>query len=1015
MGLKARHWLVGALVAAVFVTLTPSAFGAFGIESFVAVNCTESECAQQLVGPYSFPKEPSKAEAEAAGYTQAGGHVPFGITHFKVATTGPVGNEVPTGIVTHIRTDIAPGLSTNPTAVPQCTLEEFGATEALPGSGLYPPTACKEETEIGVNRVVVYVEGFGDVPLAGKVYNLVQSEGLASEFGVALELPKPLTEIELNQIFHGTQPEIEKAQYFAHTLIEGHIEWGQQPQGTGAGDYHDYFEINVSPRLPLISSRLVFFGRAGEGDFVVNPTNCEGNTTNTLTVTSTEGTARRTYTPPIGLTGCNLVPFEPGFVLTPETKKSDQPDGIAADLSLPHEPGPEALDSSQLRTATVVLPEGMTLNPAAAQGLDACTPAQARIHSPEAGTACPAKSEIGTFSLNVPDLPPGSLNGRVFLGGPPTGPITTPPFTVYLDAESARYGISVRLEGKASPNLATGRVTTVFAENPEQPFSEAIVKLKGGALAPIANPLVCGPAKTETLLVPYSGTVAKSPFSQFVVDANNSGGACASPLPFALSQGTAHTPSTGGANTSFTLNLTRSEGQQYLSKVTATLPPGLVGKIPAVPLCGEPQATLGTCSAASQIGTATVTVGAGPTPAPFSGPVYLTGPVPGAPYGMSVVIHAAVGPFDLGPVVTRAAIEVDPFSARVIVASDLPTIVRGVPLRLRTLSVAINRQGFLINPTNCGVLATETALTSTFGATHHLSTPFQASGCSSLSFKPRFSASSNAKASRKNGAAINVKVGYPVGPQANIKSVFTQLPKQLPSRLSTLKLACPEATFDANPWSCPRDSRVGGATVRTPVLPSKLTGPAYFVSHGGAAFPDLDLVLVGNGLEIVLVGKTDITKGITSSTFSSVPDVPVSSFELKLPVGPHSALAANGNLCAKALYMPTTITAQNGKVIKQRTRIKVSGCGVRILSHRVRGHRVLVTVQAPAAGRLSVGLHSSSLRARFRRVGKAGRVTLSAPLSLRGLRAHKPLRVRVRVGFAGSKSASVAFTKVTFR
>jgi hypothetical protein len=383
---------------------------------------------------------------------------------------------------------------------------------------------------------------------------------------------------------------------------------------------------------------------------------------------------------------------------------------------------------------------------------------------------------------------------------------------------------------------------------------------------------------------------------------------------------------------------------------------------------------------------------------------------------MTVVIHAAVGPFDLGLVVTRAKIQINPFTARVTVSSTLPTIVKGIPLRLKTLSVAVNRQGFLINPTNCSPLATETLLSSTFGSTQLVSTPFQAAGCSALAFKPKLTASSDAKTSRKLGAALTVKIGYPKGMQANVKSVVTKLPKQLPSRLSTLKLACPEATFNANPFACPAGSRVGSATALTPVLPQKMTGPAIFVSHGGAAFPDLDLVLVGNGVEVILVGSTDISKkGITTTTFGSIPDVPVSAFELTLPRGKTSALAANGSLCAKTLYMPTTITGQNGKVVKQKTRIAVSGCGVRIVSHRVRRGRVFVTVVVPSAGRLSIGLHISNLRASFRRVHKAGKVTLSAPLSLRGQRAHKPLRVRVRIGFVGAKNASVAFTKATFR
>ncbi|HEX4838422.1 MAG TPA: hypothetical protein VFV03_07865, partial [Solirubrobacteraceae bacterium] len=1023
MTLRTRIWLLGTVACAVacvgvaFAASAALAVPEFGVERFVAANCKAGHeaCGEEAIGPigpftYSLPKEPTLAEAKEGGYTQAAGRPPYGITAFNINTVGAIPNAAPTGIVTHVRTDVAPGVSTNPEAVAKCSMAAFGSVEPVPGTGFFPAPTCGAETEIGVNKVIVYTgskpfpEG-GDLPLEGKVYNLVQPEGRASDFGVALELPKALTEHVLNGIFKGTQSPIEKAQYFAHTMIEGSIEW--------AGNYHDYYEINVSPALPLIASRLVLFGNIGNtglGGFITNPSNCSGPgplTTNTVTLKSSASQeVARTYTTPIGPEGClgegifTAPPFEPEFKLSPETSQSDRPDGITTEVIVPHAASPASIDTSQVRTVSVTLPEGMTLNPSAGSVLEACTPAQARIHSRIAGTACPAKSQIASVTLNVPDLPPGSLTGSLYLGGPETGPITGPPYTVYIDAESARYGISTRLRGEVVPNEATGRVTATFAENPEQPFSNLILHFKTGALAPIANPLVCGPAKTETSLVPYTGTPpTRSPFSVFVVESIG-GGACPSPLPFSLTQSATSAPTTGGANTNFTLNLARGDGQQYLSKVSTVLPAGLVGKIPVVPLCPEPQASLGTCSSASQIGTATTTVGSGPLPIQFSGPVYLTGPTGSAPYGMTVAVNAAVGPFSLGLVVVHAGIEVDPITARVTVASALPTIVKGVPLRMKTLSVAVNRQGFLINPTNCGALTTNTTLTSTFGATQSLATPFQATGCSSLAFKPKFTASSNGKTSRANGASLVVKVGYPAGPQANIKSVLVTVPKQLPSRLSTLKNACREAVFNANPYSCPSTSRVGGATVTTPVLPAKLTGPAFFVSHGGAAFPDLDLVMSGNGVTVILVGNTNIENGITTTNFAATPDVPVSSFEANLPVGKNSAVTAVGNICKGLLVMPTTITAQNGKVIKQNTLISVSGCPVTILSRRVSGHKAIITVKAPAAGRVSGS--GTNLNTVYRHPRKAQNMTLEVPLSAAGrgaLAARSPLAVRVRVGF----------------
>jgi hypothetical protein len=513
--------------------------------------------------------------------------------------------------------------------------------------------------------------------------------------------------------------------------------------------------------------------------------------------------------------------------------------------------------------------------------------------------------------------------------------------------------------------------------------------------------------------MPYTGGAPFLSSTPFVTTG------CPSPVPFVLSQSTQNSSANAGAYTSYTFNLGRADGQQYLSAVKTILPAGLVGAIPSVTLCGEPQAQAGSCGAASQIGVAAVAVGAGGEPYGFSGPVFMTGPYNGAPYGLSIPVQAAAGPFDLGRVVTRVAISVDVHSGRVIATSSLPTIVGGVPLRLRSVSVAVNRPTFLFNPTNCGVLQTETALTSTLGASQSLASPFQVGNCSALAFKPSFKAGTSAKTSKLNGASLRVTVGQGLH-EANMRSVFASLPKLLPSRLTTLQKACPEGVFAVNPFNCrPLGSEVGTASAVTPVLPDKLTGPAFLVSHGGEAFPDLDLVLEGDGVRVILVGNTHIKNGITSSTFAAIPDVPVSSFELNLPVGPHSALTANGSLCMVPLLMPTTITAQNGAQIKQNTRISVSGCGVRILSRRVRAHQLILKVRTLGGGLITV--KGKGLRGASRRVKKSATVTFKLSLTrggLRALRRHYRLKVSVRVSFRPAQKAqesSTATTSVTFR
>ncbi len=1007
--------LAGAIVA---VSAPAAAQAAFGVDKFAAVNCSEGHqgCAQETLGPFSIPKEPGKPEAEVEGFTQAGGRVPFGVTDFKVNTTGSLaeGEQIPEGIVEHIRTDVAPGLATSPSAVEQCSMAEFG-TELL-GTGLFSAPTCKAETEIGENKVTVYIPGSPakahDAPIEGKVYNLEQpnnekQRARAAEYGVALEIPKGITEAELEapgSPYKGL-PQA-KAQYFSHTLIEGGVEWGKEAKGTNAGDYHDYFEINVSTGLPLISSRLVFFGRSGNGAFITNATSCPGNNTTRITITSTvKVTEPRTFTTPVGLTGCGSVPFEPSFSLTPGSTSSDGTDGFTTEVGLAHNTA--STDNSQLKEAVIKMPEGMTLNPSAAAALTACTEGQARIHSEEAGTSCPSSSELGTVSLNVPTLPSGSLTGKIFLGGPNSGPITKPPYTIYLDAESARYGVSVRLKGEVMPNEATGQVTTVFKENPEQPFTNVKLVFNGGSLAPIANPLTCGTATTEATFSPYSLTESKGINTAFTPTG------CANPIPFAPTQGTANQTANAGAATSFTVSLSRPEGNQYLSHVSTTLPAGLVGRIPTVPLCPEAQAAAGTCEPASAIGSANVQSGSG-VPLNLSGTAYLTGPYNGAPYGIDVQVPVVAGPFNLGSALTRLGLYVNQENGEVTAAGYLPSIVYGgVPTRLRQVSISINRQGFLSNPTNCGPLETKSTLTGSLTASATVSTPFQVGNCNALAFKPAFKAAAGANTSKKYGASLETTINQPAG-EANIKSVVVQLPKQLPSRLATLHKACPEATFKVNPYNCPSGSFVGGVRANTPVLPAKMKGPAILVSHGGAAFPDLDLVLEANNVRVILVGNTNIKNGITTTTFASTPDVPVSSITVNLPIGEHSALAAYGNVCTTPLIMPTTITGQNGVVVKQNTKITAAGCGVQIVGHKVIGNTAYLTVSTPAAGRISGS--GSGLGTVYRYLGGATRATtLKVPLRRGG---RRPFQVRVRVGFLPrqrSRGSSASTVTVTFR
>ena len=1075
---QARYWLL-TLVCGVVLSalLAPAGAQAIGIEKLVATNCTEEECGEEKVteteetvieeGSPVTKKfqffEPKGVitvkEAEEEGFTQAGGRVPFGVTDFNLASVGSYPEKIPTAATTHIRTDVAPGLATNPFAVERCSLEAFGGGP-LVSAGLYEaPGAECEESEIGTQEATIYTgkyptEGFGDVPVSGTVYDLVPAEGehmangarLAALYGVAVKLPKFLTEAELTKAFaekghpfgEPTEKVLIAKQWYSHSLIKGSVEWGKEARGTDVGDFHDYFEIEAAASPPLLRSRLTFEGQNGNGAFITNATSCPGHLTTTLTLAGVglfgpeegkAGTARSSFTTPIGLTGCESLVFSPLFEFAPSTPTTEQPNEFSATASEAH--NPKVNDPSQVESASFTLPEGMTLNPSAAKELTACTEAQAhdeknaageQVFGEPFGVECPAGSKIGTVSLEVPTLDE-VVKGSVYLGAPNTGTITGPPYKIYVVANSEKYGISVRLLGETEPDPITGRVTTYFRNPPEQPFTSLTLKFERGVLAPVANPLLCGEAKGSAVFKPTSNPKAEhpDPFSFNVT------GCTATPPPFNPVQATANSNGNAGANTAFTFNLGRSDGEQYVGSDKTTLPPGLIGKLlPAKERCSSAAAESETvaCPASSQIGTATVQAGSGGAPFTFSGPVFLTDSVKGAPYGLSVKVPAVAGPFNLGTVVTVATINVNPSTAQVIVESTLPKIRSGIPLRIRNISVAVNKSGFMINPTSCEKLATSStvggyATLSPGGATASasLSTPFQVGNCNALKFKPKFTAGTSAKTSRANGASLKTTLTMPSG-QSNIKSVKVQLPKQLPSRLTTLQKACSEAAFAASPSSCPAASFVGTATVNSPTDPEPLKGPAILVSHGGAKFPDLDLVVEDpNHLRVILVGNTDIKNGITTTTFASTPDVPVSKVTVSLPTGPHSALGAYGNLCAKPLVMPTTITPQNGgAVVKQNTIISVAGCGVRIVGHKVVGNTAYITVRTYAAGRISGG--GKGLKTVYRHLKRAYKtISLKVPLSNGARGRHRPFKVKLRVGFVPAKKGahSAATTTVTFR
>ncbi len=675
--------------------------------------------------------------------------------------------------------------------------------------------------------------------------------------------------------------------------------------------------------------------------FLVNPTRCtnEPLVAELKGVESWEGENAPTVLAPVGpFTHCESLKFAPTISVQPEQTQATRPTGYQIDLNVQQTEGAEGLATADLKDVVMKMPTGVVLSPSAANGLEACTEAQIGLGT-ESEVKCPNGSKLGEVSVVTPALT-GELKGFLYLGDESSGPITKPPFPVYLTL--AGHGVLVKVKGTVVADERTGQITTVFDENPELPFSELKLQLNGGSRATVANPSVCGEYDAESELTPWTAPyeLAEMPSSfPFTITG------CQAPR-FAPSFAVSSLSNQAGGYSTLRVTFGREDADEDLGGLTVTTPPGLSGNLSKVPLCGEPQAAEGTCSEASKIGE--LTAGAGPGPEPYfikGGRVFLTGPYDGAPFGLSIDVPEKAGPFDFGGgpcdcEVVRATVKVDPHTAQLTVSNGaLPTMKDGIPFQVKSVDVDINRPEFVFNPTSCDPMSVVGTVSSTQSASAQVSSHFQATNCAALSFKPSFKVSTSGKTSRADGASLTAKLTFPTAPQGtqeNIARVKVELPKQLPSRLKTLQKACVAATFEANPANCPAASVVGHAKAVTPILPVPLEGPAYFVSHGGEAFPSLVVVLQGYGVTVDLVGTTFISKhGITSSTFKTVPDVPVGSFELTLPEGPNSALAAPHDLCrAGKLAMPTEFLSQANSVVRRGTPISVVGCSRRRTARR---------------------------------------------------------------------------------
>jgi hypothetical protein len=874
--------------------------------------------------------------------TQAGSH-PFSLTT-TLTLNRTAGQPYQPALPKDLNFKLPPGLIGNPTPFPQCSDIAFDKVYNFTND-------CPAATAVGVASVSIRLAGAENqvAQVAVPLFNLKPAIGEPARFGFsALAVPVLLDTSVRTGGDYGVTVSVENITQTASFYGSQVTFWGvpgdprhDQSRGWAClGVWGLIQRERVGPCDPL--------GQSQPPPLLELPTSCTG-ALQTSVLADSWGQAG-SFLAPVepafepSLDGCNHLQFSPSISVAPDGQAGSTPTGLTVGVHVPQDASlnPEGLGEADVRNTTVTLPAGIGLNPAAADGLESCTdvveagrPEGEIALDSSAPVLCPEASKVGTVTIKTPLLP-NPLEGEAYLAAQNANPFGSL-VALYIVAEDPVSGTLVKLAGKVTPDLVTGQLVATFENTPQLPFEDLKLHFFGGDRAPLATPALCGSYTTTASITPWSGNEPVTPSSTFEVNTGPNGGPCSNPLPFAPSLAVGTTSNQAGGFSPFDMTMSREDGNQDLKAVQLHMPSGLLGIVSSVTPCGEAQANAGTCGPDSLIGETTVSVGLGSNPFTVTGgKVYLTGPYQGAPYGLSIVNPAKAGPFDLGQVIVRAKIEVDPLTANLTVTTDttgeysIPNILQGIPLQIKHINVTIGRPGFIFNPTDCDKLQVTGGLTSDRGATSALSVPFQVTNCAVLGFKPKLTTTTSGKTSRKNGTSLQIKIAYParaIGKEAWFRSAKFAFPKQLPARLTTLQKACPSTTFNQNPAACPPQSRVGTAVVHTPVLPDVLSGIVYFVSYGGAKFPEAVIVLQGDDVTVELHAETFISKtGVTSATLPSIPGVPFESVEVTLPAGPFSEFAAVGNLCKSKPKLGTAFTAQNGLAIHTTTPIAVTGC-----------------------------------------------------------------------------------------
>jgi hypothetical protein len=936
------------ILAALFLTfavVVPSAQAAFGLREF----------------------DVAFTEKDGSPVTQAGSH-PFAMittVHLNtMAHPQHPASVVPDGEIKDLNIKLPPGFAGNPSATPACQTADFLSLDPVTET-----PACPDSTAVGTVRPEIVNPGYAKTRA---VFNLTPPPGVISKIGfVVLTVPVTI-EIGLNpNPPYNVVPKLpnipQPVSFFGSELTL----WGtpadpaHDPDRGSCVAYPDRTCSVSLPQVPFLDMPTSCNGplvTRYEADSWQNPgpflADGEPDLSNPAWVSGVSETHYKTEPPiPLGTSGCASLPFKPTITAKPTTRAASSPTGLDFSLDV-HDEGlnsPTGIANSTIKKTVVTLPEGFSVNASIAEGLEVCTPAQVARETAfsEAGAGCPNASKIGTVEVES-ELLEENVNGSLFQAAPYDNPFNSL-IALYVVIKNPTLGIKVTQPLKVETDPVTGRLTTVAEDMPQLPFSHFKLHFREGARSPLASPSKCGTYNASATLYPWSGTAPVTTTSAFQIITGPDAGSCPSgglpPFKPGLIAGSIN--NAAGRFSPFNIRLSRTDSEQEITHFSIKLPPGITAKLAGIPYCSDAQIAAATartgphggqeeltnpsCPAASEVGRTLVGSGVGSALAYAPGKIYLAGPYHGSNLSIVAITAGVVGPFDIGTVVVRTALKIDPETAEAFIdatgSDPIPHIIKGIPVHLRDIRVYTDRPNFVLNPTDCTRTSTASTVLGSgldFGSEADdrpvtVSTPYQAADCAALPFKPRLGLKLIGGTKRGSHPAFKATLKMNGIGEAGIARAEVTLPKSEFIENAHFNTICTRVQFKAgagNGANCPAGSIYGKARAVTPILGEPLTGPV-FLRSSEHQLPDLVVALHNSQVDFDLVGHVDSVKGRLRNTFEAAPDAPVSSFVLEMKGGKKGLFVNSTNLCKGTHRAEANFDGQNGKSYDTKPELKV--------------------------------------------------------------------------------------------